>query len=160
MSGVMEAGMDGDQRAERAAGGKREVRWSARRKEEVVLRLLRGESATRRDSDAHQGAPGGRRLTLVWVQVGPSRAEAEGACRCGPRGPSRGLPAIRGSAGLHAERLMNQHAVAARRLLPSCAFRLCDWSSHLIHERGTVPEGDIRRIALRAVLEPVNPDRP
>jgi len=44
MSGVMEAGMDGDQRAERAAGGKREVRWSARRKEEVVLRLLRGES--------------------------------------------------------------------------------------------------------------------
>jgi len=34
----------GDQRAERAAEGKREVRWSARRKEEVVLRLLRGES--------------------------------------------------------------------------------------------------------------------
>ncbi|MDQ3648326.1 MAG: hypothetical protein M3433_07050 [Actinomycetota bacterium] len=44
MSGVMEAGMDGDQRAERAAEGKREVRWSVRRKEEVVLRLLRGES--------------------------------------------------------------------------------------------------------------------
>lgn len=34
----------GDQRAGSAAEGKREVRWSARRKEEVVLRLLRGES--------------------------------------------------------------------------------------------------------------------
>ena len=33
-----------DQRAERAAEGKREVRWSSRRKEGVVLRLLRGES--------------------------------------------------------------------------------------------------------------------
>lgn len=32
-----------DQRTERAAGGKREVRWSSRRKEGVVLRLLRGE---------------------------------------------------------------------------------------------------------------------
>ena len=32
-----------DQRTERAAVGKREVRWSARRKEELVLRLLRGE---------------------------------------------------------------------------------------------------------------------
>ena len=30
--------------AERAAAGKHEVRWSARRKEEVVIRLLRGES--------------------------------------------------------------------------------------------------------------------
>ncbi len=37
-------GPSGDQRAERAAEGKREVRWSARRKEEVVMRLLRGES--------------------------------------------------------------------------------------------------------------------
>lgn len=34
----------GDQRAGRAAEGKREVRWSARRKEELVMRLLRGES--------------------------------------------------------------------------------------------------------------------
>jgi len=33
-----------DQRTGRAAVGKREVRWSARRKEEVVMRLLRGES--------------------------------------------------------------------------------------------------------------------
>lgn len=33
-----------DRRAGRAAVGKREVRWSARRKEEVVMRLLRGES--------------------------------------------------------------------------------------------------------------------
>lgn len=33
-----------DQRAGGAAVGKREVRWSARRKEEVVMRLLRGES--------------------------------------------------------------------------------------------------------------------
>ena len=43
MSGVREVRVE-DQRAERAAGGKREVRWSVRRKEEVVLRLLRGES--------------------------------------------------------------------------------------------------------------------
>ncbi len=45
MSGaVREVRMEEDQRAERAAGGKREVRWSARRKEELVMRLLRGES--------------------------------------------------------------------------------------------------------------------
>src|SRR3954465_13927970 len=53
MSGVMEGGMDGsgdEGRSGRSgapdgrpAGG-REVRWSARRKQEVVLRLLRGES--------------------------------------------------------------------------------------------------------------------
>ena len=49
MSGVMEAGMDGSGRSRSSAPdgrpeGGREVRWSARRKEEVVLRLLRGES--------------------------------------------------------------------------------------------------------------------
>ncbi len=49
MSGVMEAGMDGGkgpelERAEASPEGRRETRWSARRKEEVVLRLLRGES--------------------------------------------------------------------------------------------------------------------
>jgi transposase len=49
MSGVMEAGMDegkgpGRQRDEATPAGRRETRWSARRKEEVVLRLLRGES--------------------------------------------------------------------------------------------------------------------
>ena len=49
MSGVMEAGMDGGkgsglERGEASPGGRRETRWSARRKEEVVLRLLRGES--------------------------------------------------------------------------------------------------------------------
>jgi transposase len=49
MSGVMEAGMDegkgpGLQRDEATPAGRRETRWSARRKEEVVLRLLRGES--------------------------------------------------------------------------------------------------------------------
>jgi hypothetical protein len=49
MSGVMEAGM-GEQggfalrRGEASSVGRREVRWSARRKEGVVLRLLRGES--------------------------------------------------------------------------------------------------------------------
>src|SRR4051794_9186057 len=53
MSGVMEGGMDGSGGEDRGvrsgapdgrpAGG-REVRWSARRKQEVVLRLLRGES--------------------------------------------------------------------------------------------------------------------
>jgi len=47
-----------DQRAERAAGGKREVRWSSRRKEELVLRLLRGESL---DALAREcGQPAGR----------------------------------------------------------------------------------------------------
>lgn len=47
-----------DQRAERAAEGKREVRWSSRRKEELVLRLLRGESL---DALAREcGQPAGR----------------------------------------------------------------------------------------------------
>ncbi len=49
MSGVMEAGMDGGKeaalrRGEASPAGRRETRWSARRKEEVVMRLLRGES--------------------------------------------------------------------------------------------------------------------
>ena len=49
MSRVTEAGMDGGlegdvQRTERRVVGEREVRWSARRKEGVVMRLLRGES--------------------------------------------------------------------------------------------------------------------
>lgn len=48
MSGVMGAGMGGSEGARSGAPdgrpeGGREVRWSARRKEEVVLRLLRGE---------------------------------------------------------------------------------------------------------------------
>ncbi len=49
MSGVMEAGMEkgGSARSGAPSGepeASRGVRWSARRKEEVVLRLLRGES--------------------------------------------------------------------------------------------------------------------
>src|ERR1017187_9956704 len=48
MSRVTEAGMDGAredvQRTEQRAVGEREVRWSARRKEGVVMRLLRGEA--------------------------------------------------------------------------------------------------------------------
>ena len=48
MSRVTEVGMEeapeGDRRTERRAGGEREVRWSRRRKEGVVMRLLRGES--------------------------------------------------------------------------------------------------------------------
>jgi transposase len=48
MSRVTEAGMDGArediQRTEQRAVGEREVRWSARRKEGIVMRLLRGES--------------------------------------------------------------------------------------------------------------------
>src|SRR5450759_5124714 len=48
MSRVTEAGVDGAredvQRTEQRAVGEREVRWSARRKEGVVMRLLRGES--------------------------------------------------------------------------------------------------------------------
>ena len=58
MSDVREVRMESDQRAERAAGGKREVRWSARRKEGVVLRRLRGESldALARESGQPAGA--------------------------------------------------------------------------------------------------------
>jgi transposase len=49
MSRVTEVGMDeGErediQRVEQRAVGERETRWSARRKEGVVMRLLRGES--------------------------------------------------------------------------------------------------------------------
>ena len=49
MSGVMETGMEGGQGSRSGAPdgrpeGGREVRWSARRKEAVVLRLLRGEA--------------------------------------------------------------------------------------------------------------------
>jgi len=49
MSGVMETGMEDGQGSRSGAPdgrpeGGREVRWSARRKEGVVLRLLRGES--------------------------------------------------------------------------------------------------------------------
>lgn len=49
MSRVTEAGMGGAseedvQRVEQRAVGERETRWSARRKEGVVMRLLRGES--------------------------------------------------------------------------------------------------------------------
>lgn len=53
MSGVMEGRMDASDDGDRSARcgvpdgrpeGGREVRWSARRKQEVVLRLLRGES--------------------------------------------------------------------------------------------------------------------
>jgi len=49
MSGVVEVGMDGGDEGSRSGApdgrpeGGREVRWSARRKEAVVLRLLRGE---------------------------------------------------------------------------------------------------------------------
>src|SRR5215212_2272394 len=72
MSGVMEGGMEGrgghvgrvrsgapDGRPE----GGREVRWSARRKEEVVLRLLRGESldALARESGQAAGTISGWR---------------------------------------------------------------------------------------------------
>ncbi len=50
MSGVLEERMDGRESGSRSGApdgrpeGGREVRWSARRKEAVVLRLLRGES--------------------------------------------------------------------------------------------------------------------
>ena len=45
-----------DQRSGRAAVGKRELRWSARRKEELVLRLLRGESLDALAREAGQPA--------------------------------------------------------------------------------------------------------
>ena len=66
MSGVMEGRMEGHVgEAERSRSGApdgrpeggREVRWSARRKEEVVLRLLRGEGAGRAGA---RDRPGGR----------------------------------------------------------------------------------------------------
>src|SRR3954467_3782845 len=67
MSGVMEGRMEGrGGKGERVRSGApdgrpeggREVRWSARRKEEVVLRLLRGESL---DGLAREtGQPAGR----------------------------------------------------------------------------------------------------
>ncbi len=48
MSSVMEVGMGGaqddGQRVEQRAVGERETRWSVRRKEGIVMRLLRGES--------------------------------------------------------------------------------------------------------------------
>jgi transposase len=64
MSGVMEGRMQGSGQSElsrsgapdgRPEGG-REVRWSARRKEEVVLRLLRGESLDALAREAGQAA--------------------------------------------------------------------------------------------------------
>ena len=67
MSGVMEGRMEGsgDERGSGRSGapdgrpeGGREARWSARRKEEVVLRLLRGEGL---DALAREtGQPAGR----------------------------------------------------------------------------------------------------
>lgn len=44
VSETNEEGPGAGQRSEAGAVGGREVRWSARRKEEVVMRLLRGES--------------------------------------------------------------------------------------------------------------------
>src|SRR5215208_7997445 len=63
MSGVMEAGMDQSMGSRSGAPdgrpeGGREVRWSARRKQELVLRLLRGEGL---DALAREtGQPAGR----------------------------------------------------------------------------------------------------
>ena len=70
MSGaVREARMEEDQRAERAAVGKREVHWSARRKEELVMRLLLGESL---DLLAREpGQPAGR--LAAWRVEPPGR---------------------------------------------------------------------------------------
>lgn len=63
MSGTTEVGMDGstdkgDQGAEARAVGEREVRWSARRKEGVVMRLMRGESLDALSREV--GQPAGR----------------------------------------------------------------------------------------------------
>jgi hypothetical protein len=57
MSSVMESGMEDVPGSRSSASdgrleGGREVRWSARRKQEVVLRLLRGETL-----DAWRGRP-------------------------------------------------------------------------------------------------------
>ena len=65
MSGAVREGqMEEDQRPERAAAGKREVRWSARRKEEVVMCLLRGSrsiSSPGRPASRRGGSPPGAR---------------------------------------------------------------------------------------------------
>ena len=63
MSRVTEAGMDEGARedvqcVEQRAVGERETRWSARRKEGVVMRLLRGESLDLLAREA--GQPAGR----------------------------------------------------------------------------------------------------
>lgn len=76
MSGVMEGGMDdggGEGRSGRSGApdgrpeGGREVRWSARRKEEVVLRLLRGEGldALARETGQAAGAISGWREAFL-----------------------------------------------------------------------------------------------
>src|SRR3954463_8390960 len=65
MSGVMEGGMDGsggEGRSGRSGApdgrpkGGREVRWSARRKQDVVVRLLRGESLDALARETRQAA--------------------------------------------------------------------------------------------------------
>jgi transposase len=62
VSGVGEVGMGGSGLRSCAASGEpeasREVRWSARRKEHVVLRLLRGESLDQLARETNQ--PAGR----------------------------------------------------------------------------------------------------
>lgn len=53
--------MGKDQRTEARAVGEREVRWSVRRKQEIVLRLLRGESLDLLARES--GQPAGRIAT-------------------------------------------------------------------------------------------------
>ena len=72
MSGVMEAGMGGSEGSCSGAPdgrpeGDREVRWSARRKTEVVLRLLRGEGldALARETGQAAGTIAGWREDFV-----------------------------------------------------------------------------------------------
>ncbi len=68
MSGVVEGRMDKEEESRSSAAdgrpeGGREVRWSARRKQEVVLRLLRGEGldALARETGQAAGAIAGWR---------------------------------------------------------------------------------------------------
>src|SRR5512144_2739169 len=62
MSGVQEVRLQDAERGSRSGApdgrpeGGREVRWSARRKQEVVLRLLRGESLDRLARETSQAA--------------------------------------------------------------------------------------------------------
>src|SRR3954463_10134861 len=87
MSGVMEGGMDGsggERRSGRSGApdgrpeGGREVRWSARRKQEVVLRLLRGESldALARETGQAAGTISGWRE--AFLEAGQESAAAGG----------------------------------------------------------------------------------
>ena len=113
MSGVMEAGMDGEGESRSGAPdgrpeGGREVRWSARRKEEVVLRLLRGEGL---DALAREYRPAGGAIS-AWREefLAAGREGLKSRPRAGG-GPSPGRGAAQGRRAVDGAR----HPAGARR---------------------------------------------